>query len=89
MHILAWIIFGALAGWLASILVGENDRLGWIGNIVIGIAGAFIGGWIAGFLGVPQDANQFDLGSLIIAILGACLLLFIARVLTRNRPLNR
>lgn len=85
MHILAWIIFGALAGWLASIIMGENDRLGWFGNIVVGIAGAFLGNWIWDLFRAPQDANQFDFGSLIVAIIGACILLFIVRVLTQNR----
>lgn len=86
MGILAWIIFGALAGWLATIIMGENDRLGWFGNIVVGIAGAFIGGWAAGLLGIGEDHIDFDLGSLVLAIAGACGLLFLVRVFTRNRP---
>lgn len=86
MVILAWIIFGALAGWIASKLMGEDDRLGWFGNIVVGIAGAFLGNWIWSFFRAPQDGNQFDIGSLIIAIIGACILLAIVRAFTRKRP---
>lgn len=86
MGILAWIIFGALAGWLASIIMGENNRLGWFGNIVVGIAGAFIGSWAAGFLGIGEDNVDFDLGSLLLAIAGACALLFVVNVIAgRNR----
>lgn len=86
MGILLWIVFGALAGWLASLIMGENDRLGWFGNIVVGIAGAFIGGWAAGLLGIGEDGVDFDLGSLILAVAGACLLLWIASLLSnKNR----
>ncbi len=43
---LSWIIFGALAGWIASILTGNNSRMGCFSNIIVGIVGAFLGGWI-------------------------------------------
>lgn len=85
MSILAWIILGGLAGWLASLVMGENDRLGWFGNIIVGIAGAFIGSWIAGFLGVGEDGIDFDLGTLGLSVLGACILLFLVQIFTRKR----
>src|SRR5260370_20463659 len=43
---LSWIIFGALAGWIASILTGNNSRMGCFSNIIVGIVGAFVGGWL-------------------------------------------
>ena len=52
MGILLWIIFGALAGWLASVIMDTNESQGWLGNIIIGIAGAFIGGAIGQALGI-------------------------------------
>lgn len=85
MGIILWLIFGALAGWIASILVGNNENQGWIGNIVIGIAGAFIGGSIARALGIGNGVDDFDLGSLLVAIGGACLLLFIVGAIRSNR----
>ncbi len=44
--IISWIVFGALAGWVASMIAGDNARQGWLGNIIVGIIGAFIGGLI-------------------------------------------
>lgn len=84
MSILAWIILGALAGWIASKLMGEDDNMGWFGNIVVGIAGAILGGWAAGGLGIAEDNVDFDLGSLVLAILGACALLWVVRLITKT-----
>ena len=86
MGILAWIIFGALAGWIASLIMGEDNRLGWFGNIVVGVVGAFIGAWAGRMLGIGEDHIDFDLGSIVLAILGACALLWIVNLLAgRNR----
>jgi uncharacterized membrane protein YeaQ/YmgE (transglycosylase-associated protein family) len=51
MNWIVWIIFGALAGWIASIITGKNRKMGAIANIVVGIVGAFIGGYIMEFFG--------------------------------------
>jgi len=75
MSILIWIIFGAVVGWLASVVM-KGSGIGLIGNIVVGILGSFLGGFIASFLGFGT-IQGFDLKSLIIAFLGSCLLLFI------------
>jgi uncharacterized membrane protein YeaQ/YmgE (transglycosylase-associated protein family) len=76
MGIIAWIIFGALAGWIASMIAGNNGEQGALGNIIIGILGALIGGLIVNLFG-GAGISGFDLGSLIVAILGAVLLLAI------------
>jgi uncharacterized membrane protein YeaQ/YmgE (transglycosylase-associated protein family) len=89
MNIIAWIIFGAIAGWIASILMGTNEEQGAVGNIIVGIVGAFIGGFLMNVFG--QEVAGFNLGSLLVAIIGAVILLFIMRLFGRghdavNRP---
>lgn len=76
MSILAWIIFGAIAGWLASLIAGADGRIGLVGNIVIGIVGAFVGGLIASALGAG-GVSGFNLYSFLVAIGGATLILFV------------
>jgi uncharacterized membrane protein YeaQ/YmgE (transglycosylase-associated protein family) len=83
MNILAWIIFGALAGWIASMIMGTNAQMGAIANIIVGIIGAFIGGWVAHAFG-GSGVTGFNLGSLIVAIVGAVILLFIVRMYSRG-----
>jgi len=78
MGILAWIVLGGLAGWVASMIAGNNAKQGLLGNIVIGIIGAFIGGFIINLLG-GEGVTGFNLWSLLVAIMGATLLLFILR----------
>jgi uncharacterized membrane protein YeaQ/YmgE (transglycosylase-associated protein family) len=84
MNFLVWIIFGALAGWIASIVMGKNKKMGAIANIVVGIIGAFIGGFIMQFFGV-QGVTGFNLPSLLVAIVGAVVLLFILGLFSRHR----
>lgn len=76
MGLIAWIIFGALAGWLATMVTGDNERTGALGNIVIGIAGAIIGGYVAGALDIG-GVSGFNLSSLLVAVVGSVLLLFV------------
>jgi uncharacterized membrane protein YeaQ/YmgE (transglycosylase-associated protein family) len=76
MNFIAWIIFGALAGWIASIVMGRNKQMGAIANIVVGIIGAFIGGWIVSFFGA-QGVTGFNFSSFLVALLGAVVLLFV------------
>ncbi|MGH2534785.1 MAG: GlsB/YeaQ/YmgE family stress response membrane protein [Thermomicrobiales bacterium] len=82
MDILAWIIFGALAGWIAGMLAGTGERQGCIASIVVGIAGAVIGG--AGYKILTGEDWDFEFGvsSFLVAIGGAILLLFVLRVLS-------
>ncbi|MGD8626054.1 MAG: GlsB/YeaQ/YmgE family stress response membrane protein [Anaerolineae bacterium] len=78
MGFLAWIIFGALAGWLAGKIMGAEGRQGCLFNIVIGVVGAFIGGLIVEFVTGRGFNFGFNLVSLVVAVLGAVVLLFIA-----------
>jgi uncharacterized membrane protein YeaQ/YmgE (transglycosylase-associated protein family) len=78
LNIILWIIFGALAGWIASMIMHTNEEQGGMANIIVGIIGALIGGWLARALfGVTVSA--FSISGLIIAILGAIILLAILR----------
>lgn len=82
MGLLAWIILGALAGWIASMIMGKDSRMGALANIVVGIVGAGIGGWIASFFGMGT-VSGFNLYSLLIAVVGACVLLFIVGAIAK------
>lgn len=82
MNFVVWIIFGALAGWIASIVMGKNKQMGALANIVVGIVGAFIGGWLMSLLG-GQGVTGFNLTSLLVAIVGAVALLFVIGLVRR------
>lgn len=84
MSILGWIVLGALAGWIASIIVGTDAQMGAIANIIVGIVGAFIGGFLVSFIG-GQGFTGFNLWSLIVAIIGAVVLLWIANFFQKKR----
>jgi len=83
-NILAWIIVGGIAGWLASLLV-RGAGLGVIGDIIVGIVGALIGGFVLSLL-LPGTFGftGFNLGSLVVAFIGAVILLFIIKLFTRG-----
>ncbi len=76
MGILVFVIFGGIAGWIASMITGKNDSMGIIANIVVGIIGAFIGGFIANTLG-GEGITGFNLYSFLLAVGGAVILLWI------------
>ncbi len=84
MGILTWIILGLIAGVLAKLLMPGDDPGGFIITILLGIAGALVGGFIASALGLG-GVTGVNLGSIVIAILGAVLLLLIYRMLMGRR----
>lgn len=81
MGIILWILFGALVGGVASWVMGSS-RGGLLGDIVIGIIGAVVGGFIMSFFG-KRGVDGFDLYSFLVALLGACVLIVIVRALRR------
>ena len=85
MGIILWIIFGALAGWIASKIMGRDSSMGALANIVVGIVGAGLGGWISSTFFGGQGVTGFNIWSLLIATAGACLLLLIFGGLRRAR----
>ena len=74
--VIAWVLFGALAGWIASMIMKRNAQMGMVANIVVGIVGAFIGGFLLNLSGVA-GMTGFNLYSLLVAIFGAVVLLFL------------
>lgn len=86
---LGWIIaiiVGGVAGWLASMVMARDASMGIVLNIVVGIIGAVIGNWLlAPLLGFGGSIQEFDLGSFVIAILGAIILLAIVNLFQRRR----
>jgi uncharacterized membrane protein YeaQ/YmgE (transglycosylase-associated protein family) len=87
-NILAWIIVGGIAGWLASLVV-RGGGMGIIGDVIVGIVGALIGGFVLSLL-LPGTFGftGFNLGSLIIAFIGAVILLFIVKLFTGSRAVS-
>lgn len=78
--IIAWLIIGAIAGWLAGVLV-KGGGFGLIVDIIVGIVGAFIGGWLAGILHISLGGGWIS--SIITAVIGAMILLFLIRLIRR------
>lgn len=86
MSIIGWIILGAIAGWLASIVTGRNAQMGCIANIIAGVVGALIGGFVfSAFGGSP--ITGFNLYSLIVAFIGAVIVLALWNLLSGRRAM--
>lgn len=75
--IIAWVVIGALAGWIGSKIMGTDARQGGVANIVIGVIGAIIGGFITRALFGDSASNNGFIVSFGVALLGACLTIFI------------
>lgn len=73
-NFIAWLIFGALAGWVASILTGKNRKMGAVANIVVGILGAFIGAGIMSTLGIAVPEG-FSVMGFLVAVGGAVVMI--------------
>jgi uncharacterized membrane protein YeaQ/YmgE (transglycosylase-associated protein family) len=84
MNFIVWIIFGALAGWIASMIMGANARMGALANIVVGIVGALIGGFLMTNVFGAQGVTGFNLTSLLVAVAGAVILLFLVGMVRRS-----
>ncbi len=83
MELLTWIVVGVIAGWLAG-QVMKGSGFGLIGDIVVGVLGALVGGWLARALfHVPNAISGFNLTTIIVAFLGAVVVLFVIRLIRR------
>ncbi len=82
MSILAWILLGLLAGFIASHLVNHRGE-GMVLDVLLGIVGAVVGGWLANVLGFA-GVTAFDFHSLLVAVVGAVLFLFVYHAVRRN-----
>ena len=82
MGILLWIIFGAIAGWIASLVMKTNSSQGTVTDIVLGIVGAVVGGFLMGLAGKP-GVGGFDVYSLVVAVIGAVVVIYVGRLIKR------
>jgi uncharacterized membrane protein YeaQ/YmgE (transglycosylase-associated protein family) len=90
MNLIAWIVLGAIAGYLAGFLVRGDEGLGIIGHIVLGIVGALVGGFLAGVLfnASPID-GPLDLSSIVVATIGAILVVVVVNAVTGRARTGR
>jgi uncharacterized membrane protein YeaQ/YmgE (transglycosylase-associated protein family) len=82
---LGWIIIGALAGWIGSKLMGTDARQGGLANIVVGIIGAFVGGFVTQRFFGDNLGNNGLIASFGVALLGSCIVIFVWKALSRAR----
>ena len=85
MSILAWIVVGLIAGAIAKMLMPGDDPGGIVVTILLGIAGAVIGGFVAVALNISNGVDDFDIGTIVLAVLGSMLLLFGYRMVAGQR----
>ncbi len=83
MGIISWIVLGAVAGFIASFLMGSRDGL--LMMVILGIVGAVVGGFIASNVLHVADVTGFNLESLVVAVIGAVAVIFVARLATGSR----
>lgn len=83
MGIILWIVFGALVGWIASLIMSTDAQQGAFLNIVVGIVGAVLGGWIMSIFG-QTGVTGFNIYSFIVALVGAIVLIAIVRAVRRT-----
>jgi len=79
MSIIGWIVLGGLAGWLASIILKRNSQMGLIANVIAGIVGAAVGGWVFSLFG-GAGVTGFNLPSLVVAFVGAVIVLAVVNL---------
>jgi uncharacterized membrane protein YeaQ/YmgE (transglycosylase-associated protein family) len=82
--IIAWIIIGVIAGWITGKLM-KGSGYGFIMDMVVGLVGALIGGWISGFFGFGTASEHGMIGSIVIAVIGAVVLTLIVRLISGKR----
>lgn len=88
MNFIIWIVIGGILGWLASLVMRTDASQGMLLNVVVGIVGALLGGWLlAPLFGTGTiNQNDFSVGSLLVSFLGAVILLAIVNLLRRGTP---
>ncbi|MET3131032.1 putative membrane protein YeaQ/YmgE (transglycosylase-associated protein family) [Oxalobacteraceae bacterium GrIS 1.11] len=87
MNFIIWIVIGGIIGWLASMLMKTDAQQGIFLNIVVGVVGAFLGGWLLSplFDGATINADDFSLPSLLVSFLGAVILLAVVNLTRRGK----
>lgn len=86
MNIIIWLVMGGIVGWLASMIMGTNAQQGIILNVVVGIVGALVGGWLIGpLLGAGSINDGITVMSFVVSLIGAVVLLAILSLFNRGR----
>jgi uncharacterized membrane protein YeaQ/YmgE (transglycosylase-associated protein family) len=86
MNFILWLIIGGIVGWLASLIMKTDGQQGILLNVVVGIVGAFIGGWlISPLVGTGTINEGLSIGSVIVSLIGAVILLAIVNLFRRGR----
>jgi uncharacterized membrane protein YeaQ/YmgE (transglycosylase-associated protein family) len=90
-NLIAWIVLGAIAGYLAGFLVRGDEGLGVIGHIVLGIVGAIVGGFLASLLFNVKDPLQgaFDVSTIVTAVIGAIIVVLVVSFATGSQRVGR
>jgi uncharacterized membrane protein YeaQ/YmgE (transglycosylase-associated protein family) len=85
-NFILWLIVGGIVGWLASLIMRTDAQQGVLLNIVVGIVGAFLAGWVVSpLVGVPTiNQDAFSLGALLVSLVGAIILLAIVNLIRRG-----
>ncbi|MBE2202351.1 MAG: GlsB/YeaQ/YmgE family stress response membrane protein [Anaerolinea sp.] len=91
MNFIIWLIVGGLVGWVASMMMGTNGQQGLLLNVIVGIVGAFVAGWlITPLLGIATiNQNNFSLPGLLVSLVGAVILLAVVGLLSGGRMARR
>lgn len=82
---ISWIVFGALAGWIASMITGRNSQQGCLMNIIVGIVGAFLGGWGYSLITGRPLVVGWNWTAFIVAVIGAVILLALVNLVSGRR----
>ncbi len=83
MGILTWIIFGLIAGAIAKMIMPGNQGMGWLMTIILGIVGAFVGGWVGSMIGWGT-VEEFNLKGMFLAVIGALIVLWLVGMATKR-----
>ena len=83
MGIIAWIVLGAIAGWITNLIMGGKE--GVIATIILGIVGAVVGGFLAGTVLKVADVTGINIESIVVAVIGAIIVIAVARALGGGR----
>jgi uncharacterized membrane protein YeaQ/YmgE (transglycosylase-associated protein family) len=84
MSIIAWLVVGAIAGWIAGMVVPGDEGYGWIGAIIAGIVGALVGGFVLGLITNEDWTTGINIPTLIAAIVGAIIVVFAWKMISRR-----
>ncbi len=82
MGVIIWIVFGGLVGWVASMIMKTDAEQGVLLNVIVGVIGAVVGGWLMSFFG-QSGVEGFNFYSFLVALLGACALIAVVKAVRR------